>query len=106
LLLYHACYVTQREAQLAGKAVQMPSDAEVMAEATRVSHESTVDKLVRPFRVAGERLQRFVHMLDPQELLLPMKPGSDVRTLDDCMLKVEQRIGSQYRKIARKRYGQ
>lgn len=99
LTLRHESYVAQIEATLAEEPFKVPLDEDLNAHAVDVIQGVSTDELLRRFQRADEQLCGFAQALDPQRIVLEMKKGSDLHTLDSFLSKINDNIRRRHREL-------
>jgi hypothetical protein len=99
LTLRHENYMVQIKAALAKEPFEVPLDEDLNAQAVDATQDATTDELLRRFQIADKQLRSLAQTLDPQRIVLEMKKGADLHTLDSFLSKIEVNIRNQHREL-------
>lgn len=105
LVFWHASYVAQIEAMLAGAPFELPQGrfSDLNAQAVAVLRGASIDQLVSRLRAANARLCALYAEHDPNTIVLEIKQGSKLWRLTELVPAVEAHIRNHQRQLGRSR---
>lgn len=101
LVFWHESYVAQIEASLAGKIYDRPQGrfSDLNAQAVARNRGIAIEKLIRRFQKADEKLRRLYRTHDPAAIVIEIKQGSKRWQLIDLIPAVEAHVRNHQRQL-------